>query len=314
MKDRYGREINYLRLSVTERCTLRCVYCRSDEGMCPKAEELSAKQLVEITKACTELGIAKVRITGGEPLLRRDLTEIISGIKAIDQIVDISLTTNAQDLTAQAQKLKDAGLNRLNISMDSLKPTRFEALTGGNLQKVLDGIEAALMVGLTPLKVNCVLMKDVNDDEIDDFINLTREKPVDVRFIEYMPIGENGAGRVRINNQDILSSRPELKPIKPRYAGQPSRDYFIEGYKGRVGLISPISHQFCEDCNRIRVMSDGTLRACLGDESEVSLKTALAQGHREIRDLIETTIFNKPRGHKFECAPLKERNMSRIGG
>ena len=303
-----------MRLSVTERCTLRCVYCRSDEGHCPKSEELSAAQLVDITKACAELGIVKVRITGGEPLLRRDLIEIVSGIKAITHIEDISLTTNAQDLVTQAQKLKDAGLNRLNISMDSLKPARFEALTGGNLQKVLDGIEAALIVGLTPLKVNCVLMKDVNDDEIDDFINLTRDKPIDVRFIEYMPIGESGAGRVRINNQDILERRPELKPVPPRYEGQPSRDYRIEAYKGRVGLISPISHQFCEDCNRIRVMSDGTLRACLGNENEVSLKGVLDQGHEAIRDLIESTIFDKPRGHKFGCAPLKERNMSRIGG
>ena len=314
MKDQFGREINYLRLSVTERCTLRCVYCRSDEGLCPKAEELSATQLIEITKACAELGIAKVRITGGEPLLRRDLTEIIAGIKAIDCIVDISLTTNAQDLKAQAQQLKDAGLNRLNISMDSLKPARFEALTGGNLLKVLEGIDAALMVGLTPVKVNCVLMKDVNDDEIDDFINLTRDKPIDVRFIEYMPIGESGAGKVRINNQDILAKRPELKPVQPRYAGQPSKDYRIEGYMGRVGLISPISHRFCADCNRIRVMSDGTLRACLGEENEVSLKPVMDKGHEAIRALIESTIFNKPRGHKFGCAPLTERNMSRIGG
>jgi cyclic pyranopterin phosphate synthase len=314
MKDQYSREISYLRLSVTERCTLRCVYCRSDEGLCPKAEELSALQLVEITKACAELGITKVRITGGEPLLRRDLTEIIAGIKAIDSIVDISLTTNAQDLKAQAQQLKDAGLNRLNISMDSLKPARFQALTGGNLLKVLEGIDAALKVGLTPVKVNCVLMKDVNDDEIDDFIILTRDKPIEVRFIEYMPIGESGAGKVRINNQDILAKRPELKPVQPRYAGQPSKDYRIEGYMGRVGLISPISHRFCEDCNRIRVMSDGTLRACLGEENEVSLKPVMDKGHEAIRALIESTIFNKPRGHKFGCVPLTERNMSRIGG
>ena len=314
MKDQYKRDINYLRLSVTERCTLRCVYCRPEVIPCPKAQELSASQLVDITKACAELGIIKVRITGGEPLLRRDLVEIISGIREIPSIVDISLTTNAQMLADQAQSLKDAGLDRLNISIDSLKPERFAELTGGSLQKVLEGIDEASKVGFTLLKLNCVLMKGVNDDEIDDFIELARERPLDVRFIEYMPIGENLAGKEGINNQEILASRPQLLPVNARYFGQPSQDYRIEGYMGRVGFISPISHRFCADCNRIRVMSDGTLRACLGEESEVSLKPVLDKGHDAIKALIEETIYNKPCGHHFNGARLTERNMSRIGG
>ncbi len=313
MKDQFGREISYLRLSITERCTLRCVYCRSEEGLCPKAAELTADQLIEVTRACAELGVNKVRVTGGEPLLRRDLIEIVAGIRAIPEIKDVSLTTNAQDLANQAAGLKTAGLDRINISMDSLDPDKFERMTNGNLMKVLEGIEKAIEVGLAPIKINCVLIKGTNDDEVGDFIEFTRDHPIDVRFIEYMPIG-NDSEKVGINNQDILAAFPELEPVPSRYAGQPSRDYQIKGYQGRVGLISPISRRFCTNCNRIRMMSDGTLRACLGQESEVCLRPALDQGHEAIRDLIEKTIYNKPRGHNFGREHLNQRNMSRIGG
>lgn len=314
MRDQFDREINYLRLSITERCALRCIYCRAEEGFCPKAEELSAETLVNITRACAELGVDKVRITGGEPLLRRDLSEIISGIRNIESIKEISLTTNAQDLAGQALELKRAGLDRVNISMDSLKPDRFQALTGGSLEKVLEGIHVSLTVGLLPVKVNCVLMKGVNDDEVDDFIGFTRDKPVQVRFIEYMPIGGGVADRTRVNHTEILLRRPDLQPVLPSYTGQPSRDYQIDGYQGKVGFISPISHQFCYECNRIRVMSDGTLRACLGQEEEVSLRNALKEGHQAVRALIQSTIYKKPTGHQFGTEQLVHRNMSRIGG
>lgn len=315
MKDNFGREIDYLRLSLTERCTLRCAYCRFDEGLCPKSMELSADEFVILAEACLELGVKRIRLTGGEPLLRKDILEIVEKIAKLDGLKDLSMTTNAQMLGELAEGLKKAGLMRLNISMDTLKPELFHELTGGSLQKVLDGIDKALEVGFSPVKVNAVLMKGVNDGEVDDFINLTREKAIDVRFIEYMPIGcGNESSDLRINNQDLIAERPWLKPATPRYQGQPSEDYTFEGARGRAGFISPISHQFCDSCNRIRIMSDGSLRTCLGQEKEYSLLEALAEGKEAVKARISQAILEKPMGHLFLQEQLNKRNMSRIGG
>ncbi len=315
MIDQHGRKINYLRLSLTERCNLRCTYCRADEGLCPKAKELSGEAFVRVVKACATLGITKVRLTGGEPMLRRDLLEIVKDIAKIESIRDISMTTNAQFLTGKAAALKEAGLSRLNISIDSLNPDTFREITGGELDLVLTGIEEVLSVGLVPLKLNCVVIKDKNDHEIDDFIALTQYKPVDVRFIELMPIGDMGKnGNRMVSNADLIKARPYLKPIPPRYPSQPSADYQVEGYMGRVGFISPISHQFCADCNRIRLMSDGMLRPCLGINSEVSIVEALKAGDEALLEIIRETIYHKPIGHAFESCSYSNRNMSRIGG
>lgn len=315
MFDNCGREISYLRLSVTERCTLRCMYCRADEGCCPKQVELNARDLVRIADACVDLGITRVRLTGGEPLLRRDIVQIVSGIRANPKIRELSLTTNAQMLAEVAAGLKQAGLDRVNISLDSLKPDVFHQMTGGDLEKVKAGITASIEAGLNPIKINVVLVRGWNDLEVDDFIDLTKDHALDVRFIEYMPIGEGSRSEfLRVDNSKILEEHPTLQPVPPRNPGQPSRDFQIPGYKGRVGFISPISHQFCADCNRIRVISDGTLRTCLGQESEISLVQALADGDEALKETIKTAVLNKPAGHNFRSSHLNARGMRKIGG
>lgn len=315
MKDAFGRQIDYLRLSLTERCTLHCTYCRVDEGVCPKIQELSADELILLAEAAVELGITRIRLTGGEPLLRKDLLQIVRGISSLSGLRDLSMTTNAQMLAEIAADLKEAGLDRLNISMDTLNADLFKELTGGSLQKVLDGIQAAIAAGFDPIKINVVLMRGVNDHELDDFIRLTSKYKVDVRFIEYMPIGNgNGSERLRLNNQELITARPWLIPVPPRFNGQPSSDYTYEGALGRVGFISPISHRFCSDCNRIRIMSDGSLRTCLGRDAEIPLREALAEGKDGLKQAISQAILQKPEHHRFDQEVLNGRNMSRIGG
>jgi cyclic pyranopterin phosphate synthase len=313
--DQFGRKITYLRLSLTERCTLRCVYCRADEGLCPKEDELSAEELIRIARVCTDLGIKRVRLTGGEPLLRKDILQIVEGIHAIPGITDLSLTTNAMMLAGLAKGLKKTGLERVNISLDSLKPEVFRQLTGGELSTVLAGIDAAIEAGLTPVKINVVLIRGVNDDEVDDFIALTKNRDLDVRFIEYMPIGGNTSSpRIPVDNRDIIRARPYLLPQPARQEGQPSADYSVPEHQGRVGFISAISHQFCDTCNRIRITGDGKLRLCLGHEDEVDLVPALKTNDQALADVIRQAIYRKPRGHNFSEKPVQDRNMRRIGG
>ena len=315
MIDQFGRNISYLRLSITERCTLRCDYCRADEGICPRREELKANDFIRVVQACSKLGIHKVRLTGGEPLLRKDLIEIILGISELEDIQELTMTTNAQMLPGQARALKAAGLNRINISMDSLDAGRYYKMTKGDLGPVLTGIDEALQADLQPVRINVVLLRGRNSDEVDDFIALTRTRPLEVRFIELMPIGTLGQDEnMRISSDEILSTRPWLHPVAPRFPGQVACDYAVEGYKGRVGFISPVSHQFCTDCNRIRVMSDGMLRPCLGNNLEYPLKEALAQSDEALLDVIREAIEHKPAGHQFHQGFISEKNMSRIGG
>jgi cyclic pyranopterin phosphate synthase len=315
MIDRFGRKIEYLRLSVTERCTLRCEYCRVDEGICPKAEELSTSEFLRIAQACAALGITKVRVTGGEPLLRKDILEIIRGLAGMEGIQEVTMTTNGQMLKGQALSLVQAGLSRLNISLDSLDAHTYYQMTGGKLETVLSGIDETVAAGLLPLRINTVLVRGKNDREVDNFIALTRKMPVDVRFIELMPIGILGQDEThRVTTDEILASRPYLRPIPPRYPKQVSTDYAVDGYAGRVGFISPLSHKFCADCNRIRVMSDGMLRPCLGNNLEISLKEMLEEDDAALLEMIRDAIYNKPAGHHFDRGFLSEKNMSRIGG
>ena len=316
MLDAEGRRIEYLRLSVTERCTLKCAYCRADEGLCPKQRELDAAGLMRIVRALAGLGVTKVRLTGGEPLLRRDIEEIARGIRACPGITEIAMTTNAQALPGRAKALKAAGVDRLNISIDSLKADRYREMTGGgDLAAVRAGIRDALDAGLTPLKLNAVVMRGKNDDEVDDFIALTKNMPIDMRFIELMPMGTVDHTAERVTADELLAERPYLVPVAPRYRSQPSSDYRVEGYVGRVGFISPMSHKFCGDCNRVRVMSDGMLRPCLGDNTETDLKPALAQADDALLiDTIRDAIWRKPKTHGFDGAFHTGRDMSRIGG
>ncbi|MBQ9988657.1 MAG: GTP 3',8-cyclase MoaA [Clostridia bacterium] len=316
MIDKLGRNIRYLRLSLTERCQLRCEYCRADSGECPKQSELSTEEVLRIVRVVASLGIDKIRLTGGEPLLRTDIVEIVRGIAHIPSITEINLTTNALRLPELAGPLKEAGLTRVNISIDSLDPDKFRAMTGGgNLETVLAGIREAVRVSLAPVKLNAVVMRGKNDDEIGDFIELTKDQPIDMRFIELMPMGEHAQDDSRVPTDEILARFPQLQPMAPRYPGQPSSDYQVPGYLGRVGFISPISHKFCGDCNRIRITSDGMLRPCLGNNAEVSLKDALKAGDdTELYNTIFEAIRLKPTGHCFDETFLTSRNMSKIGG
>lgn len=316
MNDRFGRTISYLRLSLTERCTLKCAYCRAGEGICPKKSELTRDEFLRIVRAFAKIGVTKVRLTGGEPMLRRDLLEIISGIRAIEAIKEITMTTNGQHLPGKSFALKEAGLNRLNISLDSLKPERYQEITGGGrLDRVLTGIEESRAAGFLPVKINAVLLRGVNDDETGDFIELTKDTDTHVRFIEYMPLGETDRVSLRVTGEELLKKHPQLTLVEPLYRGQPARDYQIPGYVGRVGLIDPLTHRFCADCNRVRVMSDGMLRPCLGSNEEFSLKEALEQESDALLNaVIAQAIEKKPETHCFEEGFSTEKNMSRIGG
>jgi len=316
MIDQFGRSIEYLRLSITERCHLRCVYCRADEGLCPKKAELSAQDFFRIAKACSALGINRIRLTGGEPLLRKDILEIVQKLSSISGLLDLSVTTNGQMLADQAQDLKLAGLKRVNISLDSLDPQKYRRITSAELAPVLTGINQALEAQLLPVKINVVLIKGVNDDEVDNFIQLAKDQPLEVRMIELMPMAEFGQDdSLRVDNSQLIAERPYLIPAAVHYTGQPSRDFTIEGFQGRVGFISPISHRFCASCNRIRVMSDGMLRPCLGDNMEISLKEALQSGDDDtLIQTIRSAIYAKPTGHHFERGFVSEKNMARIGG
>ncbi len=315
MKDATGRNIEYLRLSLTERCNLKCAYCRAAEGECPKDKELTAEDFLRIVRCMASLGFKKVRLTGGEPTVRKDLVEIVRGIAATEGITEIAMTTNAQLLEKLAQPLKEAGLTRVNVSIDSLKAERYREITGGGeLENVLRGVDAAIAAGLVPIKLNAVLMRGKNDDEIDDLIALAKDRPIDMRFIELMPMGKEDHTSERIPTDEIVAARPYLIPLAPRYAGQPSSDYKIEGYVGRVGFISPISHKFCGDCNRVRVMSDGMLRPCLGVNREVSLKETLEISDSALLKTIREAIWNKPEHHEFSEEFKPAKDMSRIGG
>ena len=315
MKDQWGRDITYLRLSVTERCQLNCAYCRGYREQ-TEQRELTAEEFARVVGVMAKLGVKKVRLTGGEPLLRQDILAIVSNLRAIDGIEEITLTTNGQLLPGKARLLKEAGLTRINISVDSLDAERYLSITGGGaLAPVLKGMQEAIDAGLTPLKVNVVLMRGVNEEEIDAFIGLTRENPIDVRFIELMPMGKGDVSR-RVTGDEIIKARPWLTAIPPRYAGQPSADYVVEGHRGRVGFINPLSHRFCGFCNRVRVMSDGMLRLCLGVDAEVSLIEALAQpDDAMLTDVIRDAVYRKPPSHCFNDKGFhSQKDMSRIGG
>lgn len=319
MEDRYGRKIEYLRVSVTQKCNLKCIYCDPEGENCKEGMEknLSAAQIESIVKSMAKIGIKKVRITGGEPLVRSDIVEIVKRVSSIKEIEDISMTTNGINLHRYARKLKEAGLKRLNISLDSLKEDKFKMITGGGtLKKTLDGIDSALEVGLSPIKINTVLIKGVNDDEIDDFIDLARQRPVEVRFIELMPIGDFGEKNSDkiVFNSDVIKKRPHLKYLEKSDKGAPAQYYAIEGHLGKVGFISPMSHKFCSECNRIRLTSDGKIRPCLGDNGEVDITEALSRDPEHLDRFIEDTVYNKPKGHHFGEDYSSSRKMSRIGG
>lgn len=316
MTDRYGRTITYLRLSVTERCNLKCIYCTP--GSKEHCTLLTTQEIDRVVRAFVTLGIRKVRITGGEPLVRSDIVTIVQNISRMKQVQDIPMTTNGILLPGCIKQLKEAGLTRLNISLDTLRPDRFERITGfDRLNDVMRGLELALEYHI-PVKINSVLVRGLNDDEIDDLIGLTKEMPIHVRFIELMPIGQFGQSNKDkvITGDEILQKRQDLIPLHRRESGGVAKMFYIQGHVGKVGLISPMSHQFCHDCNRMRVTSDGKLRPCLGDNGAVDLLPILRDGSDEqLLEVIQRAIYEKPRGHHFlEGEFQSDRNMNRIGG
>lgn len=321
MIDKFGREINYLRISVTDRCNLRCKYCMPEVGcshLIPHSEILTFEEIIRIAKAAASMGIHKLRLTGGEPLIRHSIIDLVASLNAIDGIDEVDITTNAILLEEMAHDLKKAGLHRVNISLDTFDPDKFREITrGGDLNKVIRGIEAAEREGLTPIKINCVALGGFNDDEFETFINLTRDRDIIVRFIELMPIGsaDVGEGYGFISDQDILKSFPELEPCEQEQFTV-SVDYRLPGAKGKVGFISALSSHFCGTCNKIRLTSDGKIKPCLHNDEEIDIKTALREGSDEdVLNVLIESVNHKVARHKLNdgAEPIK-RDMNKIGG
>lgn len=314
MKDSYGRTIQYLRLSVTDLCNYRCIYCMPETGIIKKEHEeiLSIEEMTEIVHAAYKLGIRKIRLTGGEPLVRKGILSLCESIKAIDRSIELGITTNGSLLPAMADRLKQAGVDRLNISLDSLHPDTFKSITrGGELQDVLDGIQAACNAGFDNIKINTVLLKGVNDKELFDLINLTKEHPLHVRLIELMPIGV----AAHWNNNRFMTTAAAEKALQNaellRVDGV-ARVYGIKGCKGTIGLICPMSNSFCPSCNKIRVTADGKLKPCLHSRQEILLRGLHGEA---LEQALKDGIAQKPQSHLFGTAgSFTERNMNEIGG
>lgn len=302
---------------------MRCTYCVPSEGFhsIPHSEILSYEEILRIARLSNEVGVNKFRITGGEPLVRKGIVDFVRDINSIDG-VETTFTTNGLLLNEMAQDLNDAGVKRLNISLDTLKPDRFAEITGVDLlEQVLNGIEKAYDVGFEPIKINVVAMKGINDDEISDFVNMTGDKPCHVRFIEFMPMRENGWDKSMFIPSEKLEERVgsifDLTPDPETAPGSPSRNYLIKGYRGKVGFISPVTRHFCDSCNRIRLTSDGSIKSCLLREGEVDIKTPMRCGESDdaIRSLIEKAVMLKPSRHMLEDCNLTPFGiMTQIGG
>ena len=318
MIDNFGRKINYLRISLTDRCNLRCIYCMPETGinnMISHDEILSLEEFYEIIKIFVELGIDKIRFTGGEPLVRKNMIDLIRKTSKLDDVKDISLTTNGLLLKSMAKDLKDAGLNRVNISLDTLDKEKYASITrGGDLNAVLEAIDEAIKVGLTPIKINTVLMGGFNDDEIRNLVQLTK-RGIDVRFIELMPIGgATGFAKEKfISNDLILKTISELEPVEREDISSPATYYKLPGATGKVGIINPISCKFCNNCNRIRLTASGQLKLCLHSNREIDLKSAL-RNSEDVKQIIKDAIMTKEESHHLEDKKYITRNMNEIGG
>lgn len=333
LKDNFHRTIDYMRISITDRCNLRCIYCMPPGGVLPieHKEILRYEEIFRILRIAAQIGVGKIRITGGEPLIRKNVTHLIRLIKGIDGIRDLSLTTNGVFLEQHADALADAGLSRINISLDSLRPDRYREITrGGDINSVLKGIEAAEKAGLAPIKINMVPIRGVNDDEIEDFARMTLVSSYQVRFIEFMPLGTQDAWKIKrfISAEEIrfiVEKIGILSPLELRKSG-PARYFRFDGAAGVLGFISPLSNHFCGECNRLRLTADGKLRPCLFSETEIDLKPALRGDapDLEIERLLKLSIAVKPEGHKIKIQNAElgtllntkepARPMSKIGG
>ncbi|MGM0688978.1 MAG: GTP 3',8-cyclase MoaA [Bacillota bacterium] len=327
--DTHGRKHDYMRISVTDRCNLRCIYCMGDEGIVqlPHSEILSYEEILKVITAGAELGISKLRITGGEPLVRKDIVNLIDRIAAIPGINDLAMTTNGILLHHYAAALKKAGLNRVNISLDTLNPDRYREITRcGELKQALKGIKSALEHGLNPVKLNTVLMKGINDNEVLDFLKLTLEKPLHVRFIEYMPIGDHSRCYrdyylpLSFIEETARNSGLQLLPVPLPGGAGPAESYTIPGSMGTIGLIHPISKHFCDSCNRLRLTAEGNLKACLYWQEESPVRPVI-DDKKALQALIQEVLNGKPVEHQMDsdgtCGSVKPgtmRGMSKTGG
>lgn len=321
--DQYNRKIKYLRLSVTDRCDLRCFYCMPNgfDDYDEPEDWLSFDEIERIVASFTRLGVSSVRLTGGEPLVRKDLPVLAKRLAALPGLDDLSLSTNATRLARHAGELRDAGISRINVSLDTIDPVKFKKITQGKLEKIIDGLLTAKAVGLDPIKINMVIMKGINDDDVEDMVNFCLENDFTLRFIETMPVGDTGRDAIDyyINLHEIeasLKKNYQLIPAVMAGAG-PARYAQVAGTNLKIGFITPISQHFCDTCNRVRMSATGTLYMCLGDEHKYELRPLLRQGisDNDLDQAIKDAINLKPLKHEFNEKPEKVvRFMSKTGG
>lgn len=326
LADQFNRPITYLRISVTDKCNLRCIYCMPERGLpwLPKSDILSYEEITALVAAAASVGVRSVRLSGGEPLIRKNMERLVAEIAAIPGIDDIALSTNGLLLEEQLDALIDAGLRRVNISLDTLNADRFiELARRPGLDRVLGGIDAAIARGMQPMKINCVVMRGKNDDEIPAFAEWTKHRAVYVRFIELMPVHENlGIQRdAYISSDEILErvrSIGDLQPVSGPGGNGPARYYAFPGAPGAVGVISPLSHDYCERCNRVRLTADGRLRLCLFGDYEIDLRTPLRAGasQDDIAGILRSSMLIKPERHHLKLGETasRMRAFSEIGG
>lgn len=323
--DRFGRRVNYIRISITDRCDFRCLYCMSEEmSFLPRAQILSLEEIHLIARAFVELGVGKIRITGGEPLVRNGAVDLIEQLGRLPGLSELVLTTNGSRLEQHAPALRESGVRRLNISLDSLCPERFRAITRiGDLQQVLRGIDAALDAGFDRIKINAVIMRNRNDDEVADLVGFAAHKGLDISFIEEMPLGHVDRDRA----EEFCSSLEVKRELDHHFtlvpstesSGGPARYFRLAGTECRVGFISPHSHNFCGSCNRVRLTAEGRLLLCLGNEHSVELKQIVRDypgDERRLKQAIVDSMAIKPERHHFDVAvrPVIIRHMSVTGG
>ena len=321
--DPFQRRIEYVRISVTDRCDLRCFYCMPEgfRGFEEPEDWLTHDEIERVARAFTSMGVRRIRLTGGEPLVRRNLTGLAARLAALPDLEDLSLSTNATRLARHASELKQAGVSRINVSLDSLRPEVFQRITKGKLEKVLAGLMAAKEAGITPVKINMVVMKGVNDDEVESMVEFCLEHGFTLRFIETMPVGDTGR-----NATDYYVDLGEVRPRLARHfdlipgampGGGPARYVRVAGTEMNIGFITPLSQHFCDTCNRVRLSVDGTLFLCLGQEDRFELRPLLRDGISDagLEEAIRTAISLKPEKHEFREKPEQVvRFMSMTGG
>lgn len=325
LTDSFGRQHTYLRISLTEKCNLRCQYCMPEEGvpLTPKSDLLSTQEILTLARIFVQEGVDKIRLTGGEPLIRPDVVDIVAQLRKLEGLKSIAITTNGINLARQLPRLKDAGLDVVNISLDTLVPAKFEFIVRRKgFHKVMEGISRAVELGYNPVKVNCVVMRGLNEDELLDFVALTEKQPLEVRFIEYMPFdGNKWNFKKMMSYQEMLDSIrqrwPELEKL-PTETSSTSKIYRVPNFMGQIGFITSMSEHFCGSCNRLRITADGNLKVCLFGNAEVSLRDLLRSESSE-EELIQTigaAVGRKKKQHAgmFNISQMKNRPMILIGG